>query len=656
VRVQRKDLSLLSRGADFPKRMAMAFACIFVPNFMVQAMVRREPALRDCAVALVDGTSPLWSVVGVNEVAAETGIRLGMTKPQAQQFRAVEIRHRSRAQERAAHAALMDLGWSVSPRIEDTAPDTIVLDLAGLNSLYGPDETIAAQLAERALRLGLITRIATASKMDAAIFATRGFAGITVIPEGEESEILGSLPIHVLAPSAEVRETLDRWGVRTCAALAALPVLELSERLGQEGVRLHELARAQSERSMVPAELEVHFEEEMELEDALGELEPLAFLLGRLLDQLCVRLDARSLAACAVRVRFELDPGLEDFGDTSGASPHILNHRGGQDIHRPPPTPVVDSGTSRHSMAGLGGRSGQKIYERVLNLPVPMRDSKMLLKLLRLHLQSDAPRAPIVKMIVALDAARPRLAQGDLFLPCSPDPEKLELTVARLANLVGDEQIGSPELMDTHRPGEFRMCRFVAPRDAAETRRAVRRRADQKGATIAESGAGSKEKPSLPKTGFRVFRPALPARVDLREGCPAWVTFFGSGLAGTSPETRPGLRGHVLAASGPWRSSGDWWREDGWHNDEWDLEIEFSSAPEKRVSSAFEPRVSPAREAQASATLDTRVGAVPHARSPETGGANRSAANPAKTSPRRGFYRVFYDAIRKEWFVRGTYD
>ena len=59
---------------------------------------------------------------------------------------------------------------------------------------------------------------------------------------------------------------------------------------------------------MILAESATCFEEEMELEDSVEELEPLSFLLGRLLDQLCVRLAARSLAVCAIHLRFELDP------------------------------------------------------------------------------------------------------------------------------------------------------------------------------------------------------------------------------------------------------------------------------------------------------------------------------------------------------------
>ncbi len=296
----------------------MRFGAIYVADFMVQAVVRAEPGLRDCAIALLEGTAPLRKVVAANDAALRAGIELGMTESQAEDFCAVQVRLRSPVLEKTAHAALMDLGWSVSPRVEDTAADTIVLDLAGLTSLLGSEEIIAEQLIERASLLGLTARVAISSNLETAIHAARGFAGVTLIPAGEEAKALGGLPVSVLvtsdglSPRAEILETLDSWGVRTCGALAALPVLDLSERLGQEGVRLHEFARGASSRAMVLAEPDVHFEEEMELEDAVPELEPLSFLLGRLLDQLCARLAARALAASTIRVRFELEPVSEN--------------------------------------------------------------------------------------------------------------------------------------------------------------------------------------------------------------------------------------------------------------------------------------------------------------------------------------------------------
>ena len=137
----------------------MAFASIHIPGFLIQSAVRSEPALRNRAIVLVDGTPPLSNVMAANAAALQVGIQLGMAKTQAAQLCAIEIRHRSQPQEKAAHAALLDLGWSMSPRIEDTAPDTILADIAGLASLFGSAENIAGEFSARASLLGLTANL-----------------------------------------------------------------------------------------------------------------------------------------------------------------------------------------------------------------------------------------------------------------------------------------------------------------------------------------------------------------------------------------------------------------------------------------------------------------------------------------------------------------
>jgi len=565
-------------------RKNMAFAAIHVANFMVQAVLRAEVELREKAVALVDGTAPQILVVAANDAAWRAGIQLGMAQTQAQ-LCGVEIRRRSRAQEKAAHAALLDLGWSMSPRIEDHAQDTILVDLPGLNSLFGAEENIAREFARRAAELRLQAHVAVSANLEVAVHAARGFAGITVIPEGEEARYLSRLPVQTLAPSTEALETLERWGIRTCAALGALPVLELSERLGQEGVRLQELARGAHTRSLVLAEPAEILEEEMELDDAVEDLEPLSFVLGRLLDQLCARLAARALSAAAIRVRFDLGDAFEKEEQVRGKN-------------------VTAAAVAGAAAAEV--QAAAKTYEKTLNLPVPIRDSKMLLKLLRLQLQADPPAGGIVKNTLRADPARPRSTQHGLFVPNSPDPEKLELTVARLAKLVGNANIGSPELTDTHRPGEFRMNKFFAQPN--ETR--ARGRTRKKSASGSDGGPAAVRRAA---TGCRIFRPRLAARVELREGRPVKIFFRG-------------LYGRVMTASGPWKISGDWWREDTWQQEEWDLEIRFDGE-------------------KAGATVN-----VP---------ANRYAIAPvpdAKAHMRAGLYCVYYDAACRSWFVRGMYD
>jgi protein ImuB len=541
----------------------MSFAAIHIPDFIVQAVVRGEVALRERAVAIVEGTPPLWSVAAANRCAAQVGIELGMAKSQAAQFTGVEIRHRSPAQEKTTHEALLDLGWSVSPRVEDAAPDTIVLDLAGLSGLFGAEEKIAHQLSKRGSGLGLSARIAVAENIEVAILAARGLSGVTLIAPGEEAKRLRALPVHTLLPAPEILETLTRWGVETCGRLAALPVIQLSERLGQEGVRLHTLARGALVRSLVLAKPSDNFQEEMELDDSVEELESLSFVLGRLLDQLCERLAARSLSARSIRMEFDLERSFEKGLQLSAHA----------DQHKLIP----------------------RKFEKTLALPVPMRDSKVLLKLVRLRLQSDPPAAAVIKIVIAAEAHRVRTTQRGLFLPASPEPEKLELTMARLANLVGDTNVGSPQLMDTHRPDAIRMERFRLAQEAAGGRRKKLIASREKPAGKNSSAA----RIAKPANGFRLLRPSVPAHVELRDGLPVRVFFYGA-------------RGEIVAASGPWRTSGEWW-QDPWDQAEWDVEVRFSSSAQK----------------------------------------NKHSSNPAGE---RGLYLIYYDLRQQGWFLRGMYD
>src|SRR5207248_2809999 len=174
----------------------MPFACIFVPDFPVEALLRAEPELRPQVVAVLEGKAPLQKIFAVNDKARRNGIVPGMTKLQIEASPEVVLRTRSSLQEVAAHAALLDCAQSFSPRVEDAGCDTVLLDLAGLEALFGPLPKIARDLARRAFDLGLEVNVAVASNPDTAVLAARGFSGVTMISEGKEAEQLGSLPLE----------------------------------------------------------------------------------------------------------------------------------------------------------------------------------------------------------------------------------------------------------------------------------------------------------------------------------------------------------------------------------------------------------------------------------------------------------------------------
>jgi protein ImuB len=507
------------------------FACIHIPEISLEAIVRGEPDLRGQALAVLEGTPPMLMVMAANEAARQSGIEIRMSREEAGMAMApaVALRRRSLSQEAAAHAALLDCAHAFSPRVEDAAPDTAILDIAGLEHLFGAPAKIARDLARRASQSGLEVQVAMASNPDAAMHAARGFAGITVVPAGKEAERLGALPVEVLFSSAaggpgwkinkdalpgpggqfnlarhedkdkrEILEILERWGVRTLRALAALPARAVAERLGQNGVALQKLARGAGDRPLAPASAPMEFSEAMELEHPVELLEPLGFILARMLEQLVSRLKARALATQELRLRLQLTANAET---QPGAC--------------------------------------LPAHERSLRLPVPMQDAGIFLRLLQLDLKSHPPAGAVVQVWLAAEPTRPRLAQGGLFLPLVPPPERLELVLARISGVVGEGNAGSPELVDTHRPQSFRMRRFAPP---APSQKKVVEKLFSRNARLA----------------LRIFRPPLPARVELRGSRPLRFTFLG-------------LRREVLALAGPWRTSGEWWTDCGWARDEWEV-------------------------------------------------------------------------------------
>jgi len=521
------------------------FACIYIPNFPVAAALRAEPDLQARPVAIFEGKPPLEKIIAVDESAARLGIAPGMTKAQAELCSELALRLRSPLQESSTHAALIDCAQSFSPCVEDSACDTVLLDLAGMESLLGSVAEIARALFERALTLGFKPNIAVASNSDAALLAARGFSGITVIPAGKEVEHLGALPVTVLFAeqldadqkdeAGHLLGTLDRWGIRNLRALAALPEVALSERLGQRGLYLQQLARGGSLRTLVPVEAPLLFEEAVELDHPIVLLEPLAFLLNRLLEQVCSRLASRALATQELCLTLALSnlTGIDDDYLNAGI-------------------PSESDGSVATQTTSQIISSRQTKFTRKLSLPLPMLDAKVFLKLLQLDLNAHPPGAPIMQIHLSAEPARPRSAQGGLFLPPAPEPEKLELTLARIAGIVGEDRVGALELLDTHHPEGFRMRRFVAE---------VARKTPQK-----QTPDSSEAQAAI--TALRRFRPPLRVNVMLENGQPSRLNCA----------KKKEVQGEVLWKAGPWRSSGDWWERDAWSRDEWDLAVRNGEA------------------------------------------------------------------------------
>ncbi len=190
----------------------------------------------------------------------------------------------------------------------------------------------------------------------------------------------------------------------------------------------------------------------------------------------------------------------------------------------------------------LGLSSGQK-YERLFRIPAPTRNVETLFRMLQTHLDGVRTESPISSLRLSATPCRAENYQFGFFETALRDPNQFHETLARLTALLGTERVGTPRLEETHRPDALRMepAQFEAAPDAREL--------------LADAPAAP---PVIP---LRRFRPPLPAVVEMRANRPV--------LLRSAPFTGP-----LIDTQGPWRTSGDWWNNQAWARDEWDVQTQ----------------------------------------------------------------------------------
>ncbi len=297
----------------------------------------------------------------------------------------------------------------------------------------------------------------------------------------------------------EQAETFSLWGIRTLGMLAALPEKELISRMGQAGKRLRQMARGEMPHLFQPVEPAFTLEERMELDSPVEILDALMFVVNLMLEQLILRATARVLALASV---------------------------------------------SHHADA----RRRRDAHSRSVRPALPTNDRQLWLKLLHLDLEAHPPQAAIMAVTLEAEPGSTSKVQLGLFSPQMPEPSRLDVTLARIRAIVGDENVGRAVLRDTHEPDGFRMEPFsFLPRESSAMKPAapcvrrcescVRRRRVY--VTIAERAA----------RGIRLSRAALCSGTGLRsladrrrvvECLALGMRAMGSG------GTRPGWRDALL--------------------------------------------------------------------------------------------------------------
>jgi protein ImuB len=292
------------------------------------------------------------------------------------------------------------------------------------------------------------------------------------------------LSLSVLDLAENPHETFAVWGIRSLGELAALPEVELVTRLGAEAREWRALARGVARHTFQPIESAITMCEFYEFESPVEQMDGLLFIAARMIDCLTERAADHALSLASLSVEMKLE----------GGATHQLQIR--------PALPTVDR--------------------------------KFLLKLLHLEMAAHPPQAAVLALTLTAEPGRSSKIQLGLFAPQTPEPSRLDVTLARIKAIVGEERVGMPVLEDTHRPAGFHTEAFHID---AKT---------------------SLYDPQPARLALRRVRPPRVIQVTLLENKPAAFRDCGQGF-------------QVAAAYGPWRSNGCWWSVDAWDMEEWDV-------------------------------------------------------------------------------------
>jgi protein ImuB len=450
-------------------------------------------------------------VIELNPAAERAGIYPGVSTSQAlARASDLVLYPRNLSSEKHLQNTLLQLVYRYSPFIENSAPGIYTLDLKGKR--IRKHQLWLRELLARLRLVGLKAQAGIGPNPEIALQAAR--IADPILEISKDSHLLQSLPLESLTPSPFLLDIMKSWGVRNLGALTRLPREEIGQRLGLEGLSLWDRAAGRSTNVLQLVQPPETFEESVDFEQHLETLEPLLFMVRRFLETLSLRIESVYLLIAELHLKLTLE-------------------------------------------------NGEKIV-RILQIPAPSRDVDTLFGIVAQYLETLQTTAPVTGFHLEAIPSRPSGHQFDLFQGGLKDPNRFFQTLARLAALVGNEKVGIPQKIDTHRPDSLRM--LMPEFDWSRSRIKKKR---------------------LPKTGpgLRRYRPGIAANVQLNdEGKP---TLIQSSI----------ISGKILEVRGPWKLSGNWWDLTRWEAREWDIALDNRGLYRiaQRTTSANERQRTPAQ-------------------------------------------------------------
>jgi protein ImuB len=382
-------------------------ACVDLPAFPLQLLLRRHPEWAAYPAAVVAEDKPQGLILWVNEKARQHGVLPGLRYAAALSLAAGL--HASEVSSNEIHKAVKELTHRLTrftPEVEPSSeePGVFWLNGMGLKLLYPSSEKWARALhGDIAAEKFYVNVVAGFTR-----FGTYAVAkvkkGITVFNNpAEERQAAHKILLHRLDLDPDFRDTLFKLGIKTVGALLSLPAVGLRERFGPKAYRLHRMAAGDLWTPLAPCKLEEPVQQHRILDDPENDTTRLLFLIKQLLHPMLATLAARAQALAALWLSFLVD------------------------------------------------RSGW--LKEQIRPALPTLDSSQILDLVRLRLESMQFSAGITEIALEAEACAATAEQLRLFSEGpARDLEAANRALARLRAEFGDDAVVQAKLKDGHLP------------------------------------------------------------------------------------------------------------------------------------------------------------------------------------------------------------
>jgi len=260
----------------------------------------------------VDAETPA-AVVFANRVVAcsagarDEGVKRGLRRREAQgRCPELLILEQDPGRDARAFEPVVAAVESLTPRVEIVRPGLCALATRGPSRYFGGDHALARLMADTIAMVGRFpSQVGVADGLFAAELAARQSL---VVPARESAEFLAPFPIAAL-DRPELADLLQRLGIRTLGAFAALPAADVVARFGPDGATAHRLASGLDERSVMGRQPPPDLSVSMELDPPAERVDTAAFAAKQLAHELHEQLADRGLACTRIAIEADTEHG-----------------------------------------------------------------------------------------------------------------------------------------------------------------------------------------------------------------------------------------------------------------------------------------------------------------------------------------------------------